>query len=161
MDLHGCPRCAAVEVDWAEALVDRDGSPARRYHGTCPGCGQRREFVFALPDRPTPPRTGAPVTFGAEESASELLDAGQWVELADMMALAAGLTDVTADESRESLAIAVACLDEVLKFVPPGAGEVPPSAFWTDAGRRVRDRSPQRFRRADLEDRRADLAGRR
>lgn len=161
MDLHGCPRCAAVEVDWAEALVDRNGSPARRYHGTCPGCGQPREFVFALPERATPPRPGAQVTFGAEGSASELLDAGQWVEIADMMALAAGLSDVTADEARESLAIAVACLDEVLKFVPPGAGQVPPAAFWTDTGRRFRDRSPERFRRADIEARRAALAARR
>jgi hypothetical protein len=161
MDLHGCPRCAAVEVDWAEALVDRDGSPARRYHGSCSGCGQPREFVFALPEVGTPPQPGAGVTFGAEGSTSELLDAGEWVAVADMMVLAAGLTDVTADESRESLTIAVACLDEALRFLPSDAAEVPPSAFWTDSGRQFRDRSPERFRRADLESRRADLAGRR
>jgi hypothetical protein len=161
MDLHGCPQCGAVEVTWAESLVDEDGVLGRRYHGPCDGCGLRREFVFALPQRPTPPRPGARVTFGASDDTSVLFDAGQWVEVADMMALAAGLPDITSDDADQWLATATACFDEALKFLPPGAEVVPDTAFWSVPGRGLRERSPQRFRRADLEARRAELSGRR
>jgi hypothetical protein len=161
MDLHGCPQCMGVEVAWAESLIDEDGVLARRYHGPCEACGLPREFVFALPERPTPPRPGAQVTFGASEDTSVLFDAGEWVEVADMMALAAGLSDVTEDESREWLATATACFDEALKFLPPGGEVVPDTAFWSVKGRGFRERSPERFRRTDLEARRAALAGRR
>lgn len=160
MDLHGCPRCGVTEVAWAESLVDRDGVPARRYYGTCDGCGQPREFVFALPERPTPPRPGAAVTFGSGDETSLLFDAGEWAEIADMMELASGLGDISAEEARQWRATAVACLDEVLKFVPAEAPAVPAAAFWSDKGRAFHDRAPQRFRRTDLEARRASLAGR-
>ncbi|MFC4145214.1 hypothetical protein ACFO0M_02995 [Micromonospora mangrovi] len=161
LDLHGCPQCTSPEVSWSESLVDRDGVLARRYHGDCAQCGLPREFVFALPDRPTPPRPGAAVTFGAADDTSVLLDAGQWVEIADMMALAAGLPDVAEEEAGHWRAVAVACLDEALKFLPAGDGTPPDTAFWSDAGRRLRDRAPERFQRADLVARRATLAGHR
>jgi hypothetical protein len=161
MDLHGCPRCGSVDAEWAETLIDRDGMPARRYHAACGVCGEPRDFVFALPERATPPEPGAAVTFGAAGSTSELFDAGDWVAVADMMALAAGLPEASAGAVRESLAIAVSCLDEALNFLPGDAAELPPSAFWTDGGRAFRERAPGRFRRADLEQRRADLAARR
>lgn len=160
MDLHGCPQCGNVDVVWAEGLVDVEGVAGRRYDGVCPGCGVRREFVFALPERPTPPRPGQQVTFGAQDEPSTLLDAGQWLAIADMMALAAGLA-VPAPERQESLAIAVACVDEVLKFLPEGAEEPPASAFRSGDGRAERDRDPGRFRRDALLRLRADLAGRR
>ncbi|MFC3988611.1 hypothetical protein [Actinoplanes siamensis] len=150
MDLHGCPECGGVDVSWAEALVDRSGVLARRYHGSCRACGRSREFVFALPDRPTPPRAGEHVTFGSDTS--RLFDAGQWVEIADMLTLAAGLSDP------DSARIAAACLDEALKFCPEGAAELPDEAFWSPAGLAFRARSPERFRRADLLARRAALA---
>lgn len=146
---------------WAESLVDRDGVLARRYHGDCAQCGLPREFVFALPDRPTPPGPDATVTFGAADDPSVLFDAGQWVEIADMMALAAGLPDVPEDEAAQWRATAAACLDEALKFLPAGDEALPDAAFFSDAGRRLRDRSPERFHRADLTARRATLAGRR
>jgi hypothetical protein len=160
MDLHGCPQCGTVDVDWAEALVDEGGVTGRRYHGVCPGCGARREFVFALPERPTPPRPGEQVTFGAHRDPSVLFDAGQWLAVADMLAFAAGL-DVPPEERRESLTIAIACLDEILKFLPDGSDEPPASMFWSDAGRAERDRDPGRFLRESLVRYRADLAGRR
>lgn len=156
MDLHGCSACGGVDVAWAEALVDRSGVMARRYHGRCGQCGQEREFVFALPDRPTPPRAGEYVTFGALDETSRLFDAGQWVEIADMLTLAAGLPDADSSSAR----IAVACLDEALKFLPDGAAELPSEAFWSGPGRAARARSPERFRRDELLARRAGLAGR-
>jgi hypothetical protein len=36
---------------------------------------------------------------------------------------------------------------------------VPDTAFWSVKGRALRERSPERFRRTDLEARRAALAG--
>lgn len=160
MDLHGCPRCGATAVSWVDALIDRDGVLARRYSGACEQCGEEREFVFELPERPTPPRPGATVTFGAAEDTSLLFDAGEWLEIAEMLALASGLSDVPAAEARESAAIGVACYDEILKFLPDGADEVPAEAFRSAAGQAVRDRSPERFRRADIVARRGELAAR-
>ncbi len=156
MDLHGCTACGGVDVAWAEALVDRSGVMARRYHGACGQCGQEREFVFALPERPTPPRPGDYVTFGAAGETSRLFDAGQWVQIADMLTLAAGLPD----EDRGTALIAVACFDEALKFLPEGASDLPEEAFWSDEGQAFRVRSPERFRRDELLARRAGLAAR-
>ena len=157
MDLHACPECGDVEVAWGEALVEEDGVLGRRYHGPCARCGQPREFVFALPSRPTPPHPGEQVTFGALADTSELFDAGQWLAIADMLEMAAGL-DVPAPERIESLTIAIACVDEVLKFLPAGAGEPSAASFWSADGRSERDRDPARFARPALNQRRAQLA---
>lgn len=159
MDLHGCPRCGAVDVSWQEELTDEDGALGSRYHGPCGGCGQPREFVFALPARPTPPRPGAVVTFGASGDTSALFDAGQWLAIADMLTLAAGL-DVPAAERTESLALAIGCVEEVLKFLPAGASAAPGTAFWSAAGRAEHDRDRVRFTRDALDRRRADLVAR-
>jgi hypothetical protein len=159
MDLHACPECGDTGTDWLESLVDEEGVLGRRYHGTCGGCGREREFVFALPARPTPPRPGEQVTFGAAGEPSELFDAGQWMAIAELLILAAGL-DVPADEQAESLGVAIGCVDEVLKFVPAGAEEPPGSAFWSVEGRVEWDRGRARFARSALDRRRAELAAR-
>jgi len=41
-------------------------------------------------------------------------------------------------------------MEEVLKFIPEGAEEVPPSGFWSERGRKLRADSPRRFRRDEL-----------
>jgi len=74
-----------------------------------------------------------------------------------MLELAAGL-DVPDAERIESLTIAIACVDEVLKFLPAGADEPPAAAFWSADGRSERDRDPARFARSALNQRRAQLA---
>ncbi|HWU90486.1 MAG TPA: hypothetical protein VN253_24645, partial [Kofleriaceae bacterium] len=51
---------------------------------------------------------------------------------------------------RTALARAIAALEEVTKFIPPGADRVPPEALFTPAGRGVYDREPGRFRIARL-----------
>lgn len=160
MDLHGCSRCGSSDIAWAESLADVGGVPARRYSGACRQCGLDREFLFELPERPTPPAPGRAVTFGADGDRSRLFDAGQWIAIADMTALASGLEDVPESEARESRAIAVACYDEALKFLPPGAARLSEEAFWSVAGRDFRRRSPERFRRDDLAARRAELIDR-
>lgn len=151
MDMNPCERCGDVEVVWESALTDRDGVPARRYWGNCGDCGAHREFVFALPERPLAPEEGALVFFGGPEP-SRLLDPGEWLLVADLCAQAAAAPDGSppAADARESLAIAVAAVNEILKFVPAGENAVPESAFWTDRGRTVHQQEPGRFTRRRL-----------
>lgn len=153
LDLHPCERCAGVDITWQSALTDDGGVPARRYHGVCAGCQQRREFVFRLPGRPALPGPDELVFFGGPEP-SELLDAGEWRLVADL-----GVRDGSAPfrgdpglraERRQSFAMAVAAFGEMLKFIPEGADAVPDSSFWTAHGRAVRDRDPEHFSRDHL-----------
>jgi len=81
-------------------------------------------------------------TFGGPEP-SELLDAGQWLDVADRAA-----AEVPTDPAEASrvLAVARAAVDEVVKFVPAGQDAVPEDAFWTPEGQAVRDADAGRFR---------------
>ncbi len=107
MDLNTCDGCGGVDVTWPNALADEGGVPARRYSGRCSGCGQAREFLFALPERPALPGPDEAVFFGGAES-SQLLDAGEWLLISDLCAQAGSGADTTAEraEAREPLAIA-------------------------------------------------------
>lgn len=157
MDLHPCAECGDADVPWENAILDDAGTPVRRYTGTCPGCGAVREFVFALPERPAVLPDHEVLSFGGPER-SELLDAGEWLWVSDLAAQSA--TGVALDpegvrvadaEAREALAVAVAALNEILKFVPDGADAVPDSAFWSDRGRELRHAAPGRFERRRLQ----------
>jgi hypothetical protein len=81
-------------------------------------------------------------TFGGPEP-SELLDAGQWLQVADS-AVAVVPTDPV--EAGKVLAVAQAAIAEVIKFVPAGADAVPEDEFWTPEGQAVREAEPGRFR---------------
>ena len=151
MDLSPCD-CGEVDVTWHSALADEDGALVRRYSGTCPGCGTAREFRFAAPERPGLPGPDQAVYFGGDD-ASQLLDPGEWLLVAELCAEAGSQPASGAAEraeARESLAIAVAAIEEVLKFVPAGRDAVPDVAFWSARGRQVRDREPGRFERRRL-----------
>jgi hypothetical protein len=151
MDMRPCSVCGKSDVHWDSALTSDDGAPARRYTGTCPGCGAAREFVFRLPHRPLSPSPSDVVLFGGQEP-SELLDAGEWLYVADVCAqAAAGGPDrepgpILTAEARESLVVAVAAMDEVLKFIPEGRDEVPRAGFWSERGRVLRQTESSRFR---------------
>jgi hypothetical protein len=49
------------------------------------------------------------------------------------------------------LARSASAVDEVLLFLPPGAEELPESAFWTEEGRRARRDRPDSFTRSALQ----------
>jgi hypothetical protein len=153
MDLHPCPACGSVDVSWESTLVD---GGSRRYAGACGGCGAAREFVFGEPDPSVFIPDFEPVVFGGQDP-SVLIDAGEWMWVGDLSAQVA--TGVVVDpygatvpdqQARESLAVAVAAMNEILKFLPDGAAEVPESAFWSDRGREVRAAAPGRFQRRRL-----------
>ncbi|GGL10605.1 hypothetical protein Sme01_16060 [Sphaerisporangium melleum] len=117
------------------------GGLAARYAGVCRGCGAERAYLFGLPEH-EPALSDRFPDFGGGEP-SRLLDAGQWLWVADLTA--GNVPAGNAAAARRALAIAVAAVEEVVKFVPPGAEEVPEQAFWTDLGRQVRGAEPDRF----------------
>ncbi|MFC4584706.1 hypothetical protein [Sphaerisporangium corydalis] len=140
LDLHPCEECGSVDTTWENGLVDAEGALAARYSGTCAGCGTRRVHLFGLPEREVV--SARFPTFGGPEP-SQLLDAGEWLWVADLTAGNVPAGDP--DAARQALAIAVAAVEEVVKFIPPGADTVPGTAFWTDRGRLTRDTEPGRF----------------
>ncbi|MFF0312444.1 hypothetical protein ACFYSC_33855 [Streptosporangium sp. NPDC004379] len=139
LDLSPCA-CGSTGTAWEGGLVTVAGDPVSRYAGTCSGCDAVRESLFALPEREVAP-TRFPAFGGPEPS--RLLDAGEWLWVADTVA---GNAPAGPGEAAPALAVAVAAVEEVVKFVPPGRDEVPGEAFWTERGRRVRDAGPGRFR---------------
>lgn len=142
MDLRPCDACGHRGFAGHSAMVFVDGELCSNYNGSCPRCGLDRAFTFRLPEEIRLPLE-RDVVFGDDEP-SELLDAGEWLTVAD---LAAGRPD--ADD--EDLALAASAIDEVLKFIPEGAEAVPPESLRTEDGREVYEREPGRFRRNRLE----------
>jgi len=140
LELHPCPDCGSIDTPWEHGLTEVNGELAISYAGTCAGCDAEREYIFGLPAEET--RAVGWPTFGGPEP-SELLDAGQWMTVADQ---AAANVPVDRVEAGKVLAVARAAVDEVIKFVPAGQDAVPEDEFWTPEGRAVRDADPGRFR---------------
>jgi hypothetical protein len=136
LELAPCD-CGALTSAWEQGLTDVDGELVSSYVGVCPGCGVGRELLFGLPEVEAAP--AAFPHFGGAE-ASEIFDAGQWLEIADNAAADDGV------EAAQRLALARAAVEEVVKFIPFGEHVVPDDAFWTDEGLRVRAEEPGRFR---------------
>lgn len=94
---------------------------------------------------------------------SQLVDAGQWVLLGTTYARRALDADLALDaasvEQRRRVEVnwefAAEALAEAVRFLPEGAAEVPPEAFWSELGTRTRNDSPELFTRERLLD---DLA---
>ncbi|NUW32343.1 hypothetical protein HTZ77_13005 [Nonomuraea sp. SMC257] len=139
LDLHPCA-CGSAETAWRSGLVDVEGELVNRYTGVCEECGATREYLFGLPERPVTPV--AYPTFGGSEP-SELLDAGEWLWVADLSAGNVPVDDQA--EARRVLRVATAAVEEVVKFVPPGADAVPDDAFWSERGQGMRATEPGRF----------------
>ncbi|TDW22804.1 hypothetical protein [Kribbella kalugense] len=130
LDLIPCPDCGSDQADWQEE--------AFTYTGECVGCGAQREYTFS------PPEHAIRDTFGGPEP-SELIDAGQWLAVADRIAGEVAVND-RSEGALTAMALARQAVEEVLKFIPPSQDTVPDEAFWTDAGRAERELDPGRFR---------------
>lgn len=142
LDLTPCD-CGTADADWQHATGVQDRDLVSVYDATCEQCGADREYTFALPEKET---AGDFPNFGADEP-SQLIDAGRWMALADQ--LADTLPPNDPETTAHAMRIAVAAVDEVLKFLQQDV--VPPSAFWTPEGRAVYDANPGRFHRRRLE----------
>jgi hypothetical protein len=86
---------------------------------------------------------------------SEIIDAGQWLIIADLAARSVPATRSPVLEERagqrEDMRMAVDAIAEILKFIPDREPVVPDSAFWTPEGRAKRGQEPGRFHRHQLE----------
>lgn len=161
MDLQPCGCGQGRFPRGATVLTLPDGELARRYAGPCEGCGTTREFLFRLPAGPVEVEQG--FRYGGTEP-SLLIDAGEWLWVAEnhargVPAGAVGLPEADRRRCRLRLTAAVAALDEVVKFVPPGGARVPFTAVWTALGRSVYQREPGRFRAGRLAAVRSAYAG--
>lgn len=158
LDLVPCEVCGELETSWRLATLETiEGTAAERYAGSCAHCGSEREQVFALA-RPSAPTT----RFGGNRP-SELLDAAQWLEVATVAEAAASnatLDAASADQARHNrradLAYAADAVREAVKFLPPGAAEVPAESLFSAHGHRVRDEEPWRLTRDFMESMLAD-----
>ncbi|MEV8378404.1 hypothetical protein AB0P21_37040 [Kribbella sp. NPDC056861] len=145
LDLTPCGDCGATETEWEHGLAQVEGELVAAYSGTCEKCSTAREYLFRLPARE---HAGADPNFGGAEP-SVLVDPGQWLDVADQLMSVVPTDDPAA--AGIMTRFAVAAVAEVLKFVPAGADAVPADRFWTEAGRRVYDLQPGRFRRDRLQ----------
>jgi hypothetical protein len=152
MDMRPCA-CGERRFARASSVVTIDGDLASRYTGACARCGTPRVFEFRLPPEIMPPPASGVVYGGAEPS--ELLDPGEWLSVAEDYArsvpVGSKLDGDALRSARQRLATAIAALDEVRKFAPPGAVEVPHTAFITPFGRAMWDKEPGRFRLVRLD----------
>ena len=138
IELNGCACGAPDRDDHDYALLELPGLLAMRREVTCSGCGRLRVFVFGIPDEDAYLRSLE--GFGGPEP-SELIDAGEWM-FCGCVTAAGGDGDIAAD-----------MIDEVAKFIGPGADRPGDDAFDSIDGQRVRDAMPAAFRRSALADR--------
>lgn len=168
IDLRPCP-CGesgfdktATTLTLPEEPAEPAGGPATQVvalGGECEGCGRQRRFTFTMPA--TLPALDADVRFGDGSERSRLLDAGEWVGVAELFEANADELRETADPAdgelaerlRYLIAAAAAATGEAVLFLPVGTAgddQVPEGAFWSQAGRAIYELSPDRFRRANL-----------
>lgn len=153
--LSRCPSCGGGGLEMTEHALRRTaGGDVSDYTTACRRCEQELRFRFRRTDDEPP----FPA-FGGDRP-SELLDAGQYLELAEEAAGDVpddpadidpdGPGDLTLEDAFEEIAIAVAAMEETLKFIPPGEFAVARDALWTDESRNRYDRDPETFQRRHL-----------
>ena len=151
MDLHPC-ECGQVEFPRDHHLLDRDGVMVSVHEGFCLGCDRLRSFEFGLTGELEP----APPAFGAAEP-SRIIDPGEFQWIADRIGADAGLRLLSSPpqehgEQKARYEYAIAALQEIVKFIPLGADEVPAECFTSERGQELYRRDPSRFRRDELID---------
>lgn len=153
MDLHPCA-CGEFRFDRNSTLVEHGRGVISVYEGACENCGAVRRFEIRLPDE-QPPAGGGGVIYGGDEP-STIIDPGQFLQVADDHAAQAprsldGLDERQQRWARRDVQVALACVAEVVKFIPAGEDRVPETAFTSAEGRAVYEREPERLSRARLD----------
>lgn len=149
IELHPC-ECGAGRAATQHRLESLDEALIAVYEGRCRSCTRLWQFEFALDPEIPPGRK-----FGGTRP-SQLIDAEQFLAVADAAARAAstdagGLDDAARHRAQALLLRAVAALEEVLKFIPPGGDRVPAEALFSTAGKDLYLAEPGRFRKSRLE----------
>lgn len=138
------------------SLVEDEDAYTLRFDGTADGTGPRIDVVVPRESEAAARRDE--LTFGA--GTSELIDAGQWVQIAtgyarramrESLRFAQNSTDE--DLFRDVVRgweIAHDALAEAAKFLPDEADQIPATACWTPLGTTTREEAPERFTRDGL-----------
>ncbi|MGI5212379.1 hypothetical protein [Plantactinospora sp. CA-290183] len=151
MELHPC-ECGEEFFEWSRHhLEERPDHPrVSVYEGTCARCGRERRFEFEVPAvSPEPGRYG-------DDGPSRIIDPGEFLVSSRQFAgnVPPDPGDLAVSElgyAYNAIDLAVAGVEETLKFVPPGAEAVPPEAFTSELGRKTYDADPDAFTRDRLE----------
>ncbi|GAB2948806.1 hypothetical protein GCM10027280_41810 [Micromonospora polyrhachis] len=149
MGLHPCT-CGAERFAWQRHYLIPGAEQTSVYEGECPGCGEAREFRFAVPDTLAPP-----FTFGGDEP-SQVLDPYQFLTRYHLTTRVVPSDPAVLPESQRAryyaeLRTGIAALREVLKFIPADAAAMPADAFTSEAGRAAFEADPEQFARERLE----------
>jgi hypothetical protein len=145
MDLRG-----AEPGERGHRMVAEGNTLLAVYDCVCGPDRKPRRFEFTLPEQPPRPSEGY---FGP--GTSKIVGPGEFVQesarLAKSVPGAAG--DLPPDELRAAiyrLTRSIACLDEVIRFIPPGQEQAPASVFRSPADRDIYENEPTRFTRLRL-----------
>jgi hypothetical protein len=149
--LRDCEACGALARDITDELRVDDGTLLSEYTCVCRECGNIDSFEFRLPEHDPQAGRGG-VVYGGDDP-STIIDAGEWLDAAERIASGGPAEPDGIEREAAALAMtgAAAAVHEVLKFIPPGADRVPPTAIWTERGQERFARDPLRMRRAGLE----------
>jgi hypothetical protein len=138
IELHPCTACGETQLPPKHKLVSQGDDLVAVYEHPCPRCNTPRRFEFVL-DPEIPPG----LKFGGAKP-SKIIDAAQFLATADHAAKQAPATQYW-------MSRAVDALEEVVKFIPPGADRVPVEALFTAAGKELYLAEPGRFRKSRLD----------
>lgn len=140
--LHPCRCGQQVDVSTLAhaSAIASDRTIISVFSGKCAACGSSLRYEFEVPD--DAPR-GRVSLGGAVPSA--IIDPGTFYIASEQCA------------QQGDLELAIACLQEVLKFIPPGEDKVPASCFRGAASARVALERPEQFTRRVIEARIAAL----
>lgn len=144
MAIHPCPRCGTDTPRLQSRLEASGADLISVYAGECPICELPRRFAFRLPEMPVF-QSGDGIELGPERSTC--LDPGQLLLAADQFAQEAG--DDVDDAALQRLELSIACLDEILKWIPE-SGRVPEEVITSRIGWAVYEQEPGRFEASRL-----------
>jgi len=120
------------------------------YEDRCDRCARSWAFEFALDPE------AAPIGKFGGDRPSQIVDAGQFLAVADAAARAvsgdvSALDDLSRQRARALMLRAVAAVEEVLKFIPPGGDRVAADSLFSAMGKQMYLAEPGRFRKSRLE----------
>jgi len=143
-----CQRCGQGPLATAsERRLPQPGEPVGMV-ARCVHCQAEHEFAFTWPDEAD--ETAGQINTTSEPS--EIIDAGQWLALHNLLTELANRTSVK-PVKRLMTFQAGECLDEALKFYTEATEDLPPtSAFFTESSRKAFAEHPEKFLRLRLQD---------
>ena len=150
-----CEAVGEVPKSRKKRTVERRRKPVLVYEIRCES-GKLLEFEFedgGLPD--AKPGLRRKVEFGGA-SPSLLIDAGEWMKVADRHQAkapksVAGLSERARRDAKRDMQIAVAALQEVMKFLPAGADRVSSTSLLNARGKAYFNKDVRRFQRSALQ----------